>query len=211
MKITLWIVALLLGFTTPLFSAEDRSLSDTKSAGVEAKAIPADEKKVAEHRKLMAEKLKEINGSKWEVGLKPADPKDKETTDVLTFQNNQIDSKEFSSRGYGPTNYTITMPEGSQTATWETMKTSSDGTVFMRGEWNKDMMSGSIVEQLDKGKKTREYYFSSKAKKEVAKTTAPIEEHEADAAPSKETKEESKALTSKESAKFTTDDKSVKS
>lgn len=127
--------------------------------------------KRAEQRKRVEEKKKEINGSEWEVALSSSsDPKAKVENDVLTFQNGQVTSKVFSSKGFKATNYTITVQEGSPDTVWETMQTSpKEGVVFIRGEWNQDTMRGIVSQQLEGGN-TRDYSFST-----VKKTAVPAE------------------------------------
>lgn len=140
------------------------------------KRTAADEAKLAEKRKKIGEKKKELNGSEWEVTVKSQDKKEKEVKDTLTFQNNQVRSASLSKRGFSSTNYTVALPDGSETAIWETMKTGKDGVIFMRGEWNGETMTGSINENLDGGKVVREYYFTSSARAAVAPTSTEKEE-----------------------------------
>ena len=162
------------------------------------KRTAEEEKKLAEKRKKIEERKKEINGSEWKVVLKPQDKKQKEIEDVITFQNDQISSKNLSKRGFSSTNYTISLPDDSDTAVWETMKTGKEGVAFLRGEWNKDMMTGSISERLDEGKTTLEYYFTSAGREGVSPTSteeASESDVKSEAGPSL------KALVSKEEAK----------
>ena len=132
---------------------------------------PEEEKKIAERRKKVEERLKELNGSEWEMTVKPHAGKEKEYKDVFTFQDKQVSSKKLSARGFLSTNYTITIPDDGETAVWETMKTGKEGVVFIRGEWVKDKMTGAISEQLDEGKKIKEYSFSSDTRAVVPPTS----------------------------------------
>lgn len=133
----------------------------------------------AEMRKKTEAKKAELNGSEWEVTLiNSADPKAAPEKDVLTFQNGQVNSKSLAGRGFKPTNYTITLQEGSDETVWETMQTSpSEGVVFIRGEWKDDAMRGIVSQQLEGGK-TRDYSFTTSGKTTVSPTT-PKEEKQA--------------------------------
>src|SRR5687767_1716243 len=63
----------------------------------------------AKTRKQAAESRKDLNGTQWEVEVSSQDPKAKNTgKDILTFQNNQVTSRNLSKRGFASTNYTIT-------------------------------------------------------------------------------------------------------
>jgi hypothetical protein len=41
------------------------------------------------------------------------------------------------------------------------MQTGKEGRVFVKGRWNKDVMDGQIIEQLEKAKSNSEYYFTN--------------------------------------------------
>jgi hypothetical protein len=119
---------------------------------------------VIEMRKRVEEKEKELNGSKWSVAVSSTNPKIKPYTDQLIFQDGQVKMESLLKRGFGPTNYTVTSPEGSENTTWESMQTGKDGVVFLRGVWSKEVMEGAINEQLEEGKDVRDLYFNSTGK-----------------------------------------------
>ncbi len=170
MKKALGIMASLLGIMLLLNCGYGLAASKEATA---PKPSAADEKKLAEKRKLIAEKQKDLNGSRWEVLVQSRDKKEKDEKDVLTFQDDQIQSERLSKRGFGSTNYTISVPGGEGAGVWESMKTGSDGVVFMRGEWSKEAMSGSVNEQLEDGKVIKEYYFTSNLRKTIPPTSKP--------------------------------------
>lgn len=189
-------------FLTAVLLLSPLVLKAAENTGDETPAAPApaivqrspeEEKKIAERRKKVEERLKELNGSEWEMTVKPHAGKEKEYKDVFTFQDKQVSSKKLSARGFLSTNYTITIPDDGETAVWETMKTGKEGVVFIRGEWVKDKMTGAISEQLDEGKKIKEYSFSSDTRAAVPPTSV---EEEAEASAKSESS--SKALVSKE-------------
>lgn len=155
-----------LALTSYVYAEGDKDAS----APVAAVGSGAEEKKIAEQRKKIEEKRTELNGSEWAVVVKPLQSKEKakDIQDVLTFQDNQLRSKYWDSKGFSSTNYTITVPDlSADLAVWETMKTGKDGVVFIRGEWEKEAMTGSISEQLDGGKTVKEYAFTSSSKKGI--------------------------------------------
>ena len=178
-KIALSFLFLSIGLSS-LYAATESTPAPSESkqeAVAPSKPVPkrsaAEEKKIAETRKRIDEKKTELNGSSWEVVLgSSSDPKMKGEKDTLTFQNGQFSSKNLSKRGFSPTNYTISLPsEDSKTAVWETMQTGKDGLVFIRGEWEKEQMRGDISEQLEGGKKTKEYYFTTASRIAIPPTS----------------------------------------
>jgi len=149
-------------------AADDASVVSPKSRS------PEEQKKLDEMRKRIREKETEMNGSKWEVVLGSLDPKIKGQKDTLLFQNRQMISVDMSKRGFGPTNYTVSVPpeEDSEGGIWETMKTGKDGVIFIRGEWEKDNMHGFVTEQLEEGKKINEYIFTTSSRVAVSPTSS---------------------------------------
>ncbi len=138
-----------------------------------AEAAAAAQEKRNEIRKKQQEKQRELNGSEWTLKLESHDPKAKLKEDTFSFQNNQFRSKNNTERGFTPTNYTITVPEGGDNAIFETMQTGPKGEViFVRGDWAKDSMSGAISEQMEIGKVTAEYWFTTSKKISVKPTLA---------------------------------------
>jgi hypothetical protein len=157
-----------------LMAKEEKALPkpDAPAAAVFS---PADEAKRAEMKKLVEAKKTELNGTEWAVTLTPSGSKANPEEDVLTFQDGKVVSKNFESKGFTATNYTITAPEGADMAIWETMQTSSnskEGVIFIRGEWNKDTMRGVVSQQMDGGKSTKDYTFATTAKKAVPPSKA---------------------------------------
>lgn len=131
------------------------------------------EQKIAETRKKIEEKKKELNGGEWEVTIKSMPKKGAlDGPDVLTFQDNVFRSKSSSKAGFSPTNYTLTVSESDTGPTvWETMQTGDKGDVmFWRGEWLGDQMTGVVSRQFENGK-SEEYAFSSSAMKEIPETS----------------------------------------
>lgn len=192
-KRTFWILALLIVISvTSAYAKEDGESAKTASQG-------ESQKKQAERLKKIEEKKKDLNGSQWDVVVKSQGKGEKDAEDALTFQNGQVSSKNLAKRGFNPTNYTITVPESpDQPAVWETMQTGKEGVIFIRGEWMKDAMQGSISEQLDGGKQVKDYYFTT-AKRTAISPTSSEEETVESVAKSAGSEKPNKVLTSLES------------
>jgi hypothetical protein len=139
-----------------------------------------EQKKIDETRKRIQEKKTELNGSRWEVVVDSStDPKKKGEKDTFVFQDDQFTSNNMSKRGYASTNYTVSVPsEESDSGVWETMKTGKDGVIFVRGEWMKEKMQGSVTEQLDGGKKVKEYTFSTTSREAIPASSSKDESTE---------------------------------
>ncbi len=154
--------------------AASAAYAENSDAPAPAAPSAAQVEKLAEARKLIAEKKQELNGSEWLVDVSTNEKKLGQ--DTLTFQNNQITCKTLSDKGYPATNYTVSLPEGSEFATWETMQTSSSGAVmFMRGEWKEGLMRGVMSEQMAEGK-NQDFNFASVSKVAVPPTVEKKEE-----------------------------------
>lgn len=118
-------------------------------------------------KKRVEEKKTELNGSRWDISLTGAGPERLKEDDVLTFQDGKVAFRSFGEKGFGASNYTISVAEGSETAVWETMQTSPEsGLLFVRGEWKDDQMNGVISHQNpdEPEKPAKDYTFSTQKK-----------------------------------------------
>ena len=179
-------IALIL-FQPCFFAAETApavpTVPEDKSAAV---VKPPKEMTEAEKKKLKAErerqgKAKEgLNGSSWQVSIQSMDAKQKPDKDTFTFQDTEFKSDFFIGKGYAPTNYTVTMMgDSGERAQFETMMSGKGGMVFLRGEWEKEVMSGTITEQLEGGKKVNEYYFTTSGRKAIPPVSEKAQKAEA--------------------------------
>jgi hypothetical protein len=196
MRRSIALVLILSCLSGPAFAA-DKTVSKKRSA--------EEEKKLAETRKLISEKKLDLNGSRWELTLRSADPKIQGSKDTFVFQDGIFRSENYAKRGFPPTNYTVSVPEGAERGVWETMQSLKGDLIFIRGEWEKDLMQGVVTEQLEGGKKVKEYSFSSAPRQKIPASSS--EEKTAlegsapglDAGPASQ--DSSKALVSKEAPK----------
>jgi hypothetical protein len=124
---------------------------------------------------LIAQKKAELNNHEWDVKMTPSSGKGDATSDVLVFKGQQFESKNMTSKGYKPTNYTVSLQEGGPTV-WETMQSTDSGNpVFWRGEWEGESMRGVMSKQVGEGK-NEDYYFSSTASKAIQEEVKPVVE-----------------------------------
>jgi len=164
------------------------------------KRTSAEEEKILEQRKRTTAARKDLNGSSWQVELQPTGSKGKAEKDKFTFQDGMFKSDYYIGRGYTPTNYAINML-GAETeeAIWETMLSSKEGQIFIRGQWEKDKMYGNVTEQLEGGKKVVERYFTTQARKAIPTESKSETKKENEGDPKAiVAQEESSALVSKE-------------
>lgn len=112
---------------------------------------------------LATKKKTELNGTEWNIKLTPMEGKGKAETDVLTFADEKVGTKNLSARGYAPSGYSVRI-QSDETVTWETMQISEkDGTVFWRGDVKDGAMHG-VMSKRDKKENTVNYSFVSDAK-----------------------------------------------
>lgn len=104
-----------------------------------------------------------LTGQEWTVYLSLANGRrPKDSTDVLTFKEGKVSSKNLVAEGYPESNYTLSVT-GDGVAVWETMQVNEKvGLAFLRGELHGTMMRGAISMQPQKGEKST-LYFSSEA------------------------------------------------
>lgn len=116
-------------------------------------------------------KKAELNGTEWTVEVKPmsAKAKGKAETDVISFTENQVVSKNLQQLGYAPSNYSVRFQDDG-TATWETMQVSEkDGTAFWRGDIQDGAMRGILSKQGKRG--NQDFAFASVS---VTNTAKPV-------------------------------------
>ena len=102
-----------------------------------------------------------LDSQEWTVHLSLANGRrPKDSTDVLTFKEGKVTSKNLLAQGYPESNYTLSVT-GDGVAVWETMQVNEKvGLAFLRGELHGMMMKGAISMQPQKGEKST-LYFSS--------------------------------------------------
>lgn len=93
-----------------------------------------------------------VESREWVIYVKPSEGKKARVeTDVLTFKDGTITSKNFLAKGYGTSNYTLSVQEDG-TIVWETMQVKNDiDLVFLRGELRGNSMRGAIGTKPQKG------------------------------------------------------------
>ncbi|OGX11233.1 MAG: hypothetical protein A2Y42_04380 [Omnitrophica WOR_2 bacterium GWB2_45_9] len=130
--------------------------------------IKAQEEKMSARRESEKKANEALAQKEWqievtEIGVKKMKPE----IDVLTFAEGKVISKNYSAKGYSPTNITLTVQD-SGTIVWETMQTNPEhGTVFWRGELSNGLISGAVSLQPKKGD-NKDYYFAAVRPQEEA-------------------------------------------
>ena len=114
-----------------------------------------------------------LASKEWEVYLSMANGKrSKSPTDVLTFKDGKVASKDLVAQGYAESNFTLSI-NGDGVAVWETMQVNEKvGLAFLRGELQGTVMRGAISMQPQKGEKST-LYFNSEAPRAQAQA-APV-------------------------------------
>lgn len=112
----------------------------------------------------IAKKKAELNGKEWTVGMKPMAGKGKAETDVITFAEDKVSSKNLSNLGYAATSFTVRLEEDG-TVIWETMQTSEkDGQAFWRGDIGTDGVMRGVLSKRDNKSNAYDFSFVSVSK-----------------------------------------------
>jgi hypothetical protein len=100
---------------------------------------------------IIAKKKAELNGTEWTVEMKPMGTKGKAETDLISFSEDKVISKNLATLGYAATNFSVRLEEDG-TVIWETMQTSEkDGQAFWRGDIKEGVMRGVLSKRNKKG------------------------------------------------------------
>lgn len=156
---------------------EDRSPEEAPKP-IAAKSVKPDLSREAK-KKEVEEKKKDLNGSRWDISRTPTNGKGGPEQDELIFQDGKVQFGSFGEDGFAASNYTITVPEGSETAIWETMQNSpKNGVLFVRGEWKDEQMSGIISHQTpdEPEKPAKDYNFTTSKKTAISPVSEPKED-----------------------------------
>jgi len=115
----------------------------------------------AKLEEIIAKKKAELNGKEWTVELKPMSGKGKAETDVISFAEDKVMSKNLTALGYSATNFTVRLEEDG-TVIWETMQTSEkDGMAFWRGDIGTDGVMRGVLSKRDKKDNAYDFSFVS--------------------------------------------------
>ncbi len=105
----------------------------------------------------------DLNGTIWEVELLSVAP-DGSThpiRDKITFTGKSFQSHYFSSQGFSPSNYTVTVQDNGF-ITWETIQTNSKGeTISWHGDWEGKKMDG-VLSHRSSNQNPEDFSFFSK-------------------------------------------------
>ncbi|MCX5701904.1 MAG: hypothetical protein NTW64_02845 [Candidatus Omnitrophica bacterium] len=127
----------------------------------ETKAAPPVVDPVVARREKEAKAKETLGLKEWTIYLiTMTEKKMKTDTDLLTFAEGKITSKNLSPKGFPSSNYTVTVQED-ETIIWETMQTADNGDIaFWRGELQGELMRGVLSMHPVKGE-VKDYTFST--------------------------------------------------
>ncbi len=155
--ISVWIVLGFLALTVrPVFAGWLERVRAPQAQKVvtpaQAPAVPM--------KDVIAKKKAELNGTVWNIELRPISSKGKVEKDVITFSQDKIMSNNLTTLGYAATNFTVRL-ENDGTVVWETMQTSEkDGQAFWRGDIKDGVMRG-VLSKRDKKNRGYDFNFAS--------------------------------------------------
>jgi hypothetical protein len=143
------ITLFVLSFLITAFLAESIAIAKEET---KAEAIPPVVDPVVARREQEAKAKETLSLKEWTIYLiTMSEKKMKTDTDILTFAEGKIISKNLSLKGYPSSNYTVTVQED-ETIIWETMQTAENGDIaFWRGELQGELMRGVLSMHPVKG------------------------------------------------------------
>ena len=109
----------------------------------------------ATRNQLAAQAKNKLESRQWEVSVTSAGKKAATETDVFTFTDGKVTSKNLSAQGYKKSNLNVGIQDDG-TIVWETMQVNANNNdlAFFRGELSGTTMRGVISMQPVKGEKT---------------------------------------------------------
>jgi uncharacterized protein involved in high-affinity Fe2+ transport len=149
-------------------------LGSTAMAQLWKKAAPAPEVRASQTEVILERAVETLKSMEWVVYITPIAVKGQKKTgmetDVLTFTDNKIKSKNLSAQGYGESNYMPTLADDGSVV-FDTMQMNEKGDkVFFRVVLTGRALGG-IISMRPKGGVKRVFNFSSEMLQE---TIAPV-------------------------------------
>jgi hypothetical protein len=159
-----------------------------KAAAPAATPAPATQtiskKQATKIQDMVAKRKVELNGTQWEIEVKPMSGKAKSEKDVVSFVDNKVSSNSMVAKGFEATNFSMRLLEDNETYTWETMQVSEkSGSAFWRGDIGSDGVMRGVLSLRDKKNKTSDFNFYSLNSSKVAAEPAPVEPAPVEPAP----------------------------
>jgi len=181
------VVLLVLGFlvmnSTSVF-AEWFAKGDPEKAAAPAVPQAVSKKQASKIQDMIAKRKIELNGTQWEIEVKPMSGKAKSEKDTISFADNKVSSRNMGLKGFEATNFSMRLLEDNETYTWETMQVSENaGSAFWRGDIGSDGVMRGVLSIRDKKNKTSDFNFYSLASNKIAAEPAPVAAEPAPAAP----------------------------
>jgi hypothetical protein len=131
-------------------------------------------KQAAKTQDMVAKRKVELNGTQWEIEVKPMSGKAKAEKDVISFADNKVSSNNMVAKGFEATNFSMRLLEDNETYTWETMQVSEKaGAAFWRGDIGSDGVMRGVLTLRDKKNKTTDFNFYSLNSSKIVVEPAP--------------------------------------
>lgn len=120
---------------------------DKQGQAVQQSGVPA----AGNMQELVAKKKAELNGTEWTIQMKQMGGRGKSETDVISFAEDKVTSKNLSALGYSASSFTVRV-ENDGTVIWETMQSSEkEGNAFWRGDIKDGVMRGVLSKRNKSG------------------------------------------------------------
>jgi len=157
-------IAVVLIFLSILVLASGEVFAATKERAAQViKTTTVTQTATAGTQEALADRKAELNGTEWNVQMRPMEGKGKAEADVISFSEDKVMSKNLSNAGFPATNFSVRMQDDG-TLTWETMQVSEkEGTAFWRGDIRDGVMTG-VLSKRDKKERTVDFNFISTPK-----------------------------------------------
>lgn len=120
----------------------------------------APSKDLAAARALAMAKKEELNNTQWTIAVAPVPGKGQAETDVISFVNNRVVSRNLNNAGFDATGFSVRVKED-ETVIWETIqKDEKDNAALWRGEIKDGVMWG-VLRKRDSRGRLSDFSFAS--------------------------------------------------
>lgn len=107
---------------------------------------------VVSAKELAAAEKAELNNTEWTIVVTPMPEGGRAETDVVSFVDGKVVSKNLQSAGFAETGFTVRVKEDG-TVIWETMQIDKKGSfAFWRGDIKERVMRGVLSKRDNKGR-----------------------------------------------------------
>ena len=151
-----------------LFSKEAKAVASGARSVKAVKKTVSPEELAARRQAMMEETQKALKAQEWTVYVSPRGGRGAIETDILTFTDETVTSKNLDAKGYPTSNFGMSVQDNG-TVSWETMKTAATkDKAFLRGDLKGGVMTGVIFMKPVKGATSTYIFTTSKIQAEAA-------------------------------------------